>query len=444
MEETLKVVMAAVRRDVTSNDSEHNKPGLAGGLPGTGGNLSLMEPFPSPLGPDNLTSSCACNVTTLFSDFQSNVEDQLEHRIATVIWQVCPVILFLFGTFGNVLILLMLRRLRLGRTSMHIYLRALAISDLCVLYTGLLRWWIYWTFDLDLRKQHTSLCKAHVWLVYVSLSVSAWLLVVMTLERTCSACLPHRVNTFCTKRRACMLIGFIVVFHCCIQSHFLFGLTVHNTNGTFVCDAISDEYRYFVHEIWPLVDLCVLSLLPFVCLIIGNAIIVWKTFLSLKTAAELNLTSGTNAMMRRRHASSMTAILLGLSAIFLLTTSPTCVYNMWERGGSALEVGSTAQGKARLELAWAVVNIIMYCNNTFNFYLYCLTGRKFRHEMQRQFSRHRTESHSNVLSAPSAAQLHKFVMSDVKKNGVVQENGQVSVFSPGRLSVRARPSNAFL
>lgn len=342
--------------------------------------------------------------------------------------------LFLFGTVGNILILLIMRTHRLGRTSMHVYLRALAVSDLCVLYTGLLRWWVIWSFGVDLRNQHALLCKIHTWMVYVAIYVSAWLLVFMTLERTCSACIPHRVNMFCTKRRACYLIVFIVLFQLCMQSHFLFGLAVldKGRNGTQECRAVSKEYDFFIHNLYPFVDLVLLSLIPFILVILGNIIIIWKTFLSLRTAAELNLTSGKSALLRRRRASSMTVILLCLSALFLLTTSPTCVFNMWERGESAKAALKTPVGIARTELTWASVNIIMYCNNTFNFYLYCLSGRKFRNEIRRQFSWKYTDTQSIVLSAPSL-QLHRVPHKDQKRcsseenGGLLQKSGESGV-----------------
>ncbi|CAG5134443.1 unnamed protein product [Candidula unifasciata] len=350
-------------------------------------------------------------------------------------FQTCPVILFLFGTVGNILILFMLRTLRLGRTSMHVFLRALAVSDLCVLYTGLLRWWMVWSFGVDLRNQHTLLCKVHTWMVYVALYVSAWLLVFMTLERTCSACLPHRVNTFCTKRRACFLIAFIVIFQVCMQSHFLFGMTLAENNDTgefnksgkfndsrkLTCLEISQEYHFFIHNVYPLVDLVLLSLIPFILVILGNVVIIWKTFLSLRTAARLNLTSNKSANLRRRRASSMTIILVCLSALFLLTTSPTCVFNMWERGVGGPDAMVAAMGSAKYELVWAIVSIVMYCNNTFNFYLYCLSGRKFRNEIRRQFSRRRTDSQSVVFSAPSL-QLHRFQRPSLVKGYIAHSN----------------------
>ncbi|XP_059157508.1 growth hormone secretagogue receptor type 1-like [Physella acuta] len=346
---------------------------------------------------------------------------------------VCPVALFLFGTIGNLLILLTLRNLRLGRSSMHLYLRALAISDLLVLYTGLLRQWLAWTFDVDLRDQHVILCKLHTWLLHVTLYTSSWLLVVMTLERSCSACFPHRVSSFCTKRRACLVILVIVASQLAIQSHFLIGLSlVPNPSNVTVCAASSTQYDFVVNTILPIADVVLLSLLPFLFVIVGNVVIVWRAFLSLKTAAELSLTFSKNVLQRKRRTSSMTIILIGLSAIFLLTTSPSCVYNLWELGGGD---DSSVHGAARAELAWALVNILMYCNNTFNFYLYCLSGRKFRNEMRRQFSRPHTDSLSNAPSGVSV-QMQRLAHSDVYNSSYSPLTYQTSLI--------ARQSNAYL
>uniref|UniRef100_A0A2C9KBK2 G-protein coupled receptors family 1 profile domain-containing protein n=1 Tax=Biomphalaria glabrata TaxID=6526 RepID=A0A2C9KBK2_BIOGL len=374
------------------------------------------------------------------------LKNETEYKVAEIIWQVCPVLLFIFGTLGNVLIIMMMRTLRLGRTSMHIYLRALAISDMCVLYSGLLRQWIFYTFDVDLRNLNDIVCKIHTWMVYVSIYSSAWLLVVMTLERTCSACLPHRVSTFCTKRRAFIVILFIVLFQAVMQGHFLVGLSVSvsddGKNET-ACRPCYGRYDSFVHSIYPVIDMVLLSLLPFIFVIVGNAVIVWKTFLSLKTAAELNLTSGKNALLRRRRASSMTIILLGLSAIFLLTTSPTCVYNIWELSGGLEKIKNSSKLASKAELAWALVNIIMYCNNTFNFYLYCLSGRKFRNELHRQFSKRRTDSQSNAMSAPSI-QIHRFHQNDSKSKSLPEHQNGLTRQLSYQSSIYGRTSNAYL
>ncbi|GFO49263.1 growth hormone secretagogue receptor type 1-like [Plakobranchus ocellatus] len=423
------------------------------------------------------------NTTT---DFNEEMKKEIEYKVAALIWKICPGILYLFGTVGNVLILKCLRSLRLGPATMHIYLKALAISDLLALYSGLLRHWLIWLVETDIRDFHQVVCRFHTFLVYVAQYVSTWLLVMMTLERTCSACFPYRVNTFCTKRRAWMIILTIVVTHCIFNAHFLFLLSLEgrgsggpvgetnirsnvserttlNSSVTTsyssriysTCDGSSEQYYYFLHDILPLIETCTLSLVPFILVMLGNITIVCKTYISLRTAVELNVASNHSTKRRRRRASTMTVMLLLISALFLVTSASTCVYNTWERSTTAMQMNKDPKGAAQIELAWACVNIIMYCNNTFNFYLYCLSGKKFRSEIKRQLSRRRTESHSNVMSGFSLQPQARYRQSQDLRNGQTDVSGlgnghQNSYQAKKTMSVRHKAgsgtnqSNAYL
>ena len=51
--------------------------------------------------------------------------------------------------------------------SMSLFFAALAVSDLALLYTELLRQWLYRTVTLDLRARHDVICKIHVLVVLV-------------------------------------------------------------------------------------------------------------------------------------------------------------------------------------------------------------------------------------------------------------------------------------
>ncbi|RUS89087.1 hypothetical protein EGW08_003150 [Elysia chlorotica] len=392
------------------------------------------------------------------------VMGHMEYKVAEKIWQIGPVLLFLFGTIGNVWTLVIMRQWNLGSRSnnMQVYMIFLAVSDLMVLYSGLLRNWITWTFGRDVRLLSTPVCKGHTFLVYVSIYVSTWLLVIMTLERTCSACMPTRISSLCTRRRAYITIISIVLFHVGLHLHFLRTTVpsvsiVHVPGGTYVCDAGTVEYGYYIHRIWPVMDVFLLSIIPSALVLLGNLIIVWKAKVSLWTAQELNVS--TNSRARRKRFSSMTVMLGLISSLFVLTSLPTCVYNLWERTDTAIAMSQTPRGAATIELMWAFVNVVMYCNNTFNFYLYLLSGRKFRKAVSRQLSRRRTESQSNVISGYSF-QLHaRFNHAQDSRNGHAssksQGNGlnrkfQLSQHARKQCSVKYKPcdisnqSNAYL
>ena len=131
-------------------------------------------------------------------------ESLAPYQVAVTLWQVSPPVILLLGTFGNCMTLVILRTMPRGGSSgsMSLFFAALAVSDLALLYTGLLRQWLYRTFMLDVRELHDVICKIHVFVVYLSRMTSAWFLVAMTMQRVVSVMLPHRVGLLSTRRKA--------------------------------------------------------------------------------------------------------------------------------------------------------------------------------------------------------------------------------------------------
>ncbi|KAK7103629.1 cysteinyl leukotriene receptor 1-like [Littorina saxatilis] len=313
------------------------------------------------------------------------MEDTPEFKASVKVWQYCPPFLFVFGTFGNVMTVVILRRMNMKRSAMPVYLTALAVSDTCLLYTGLLRRWVMNVFDLDFRTLHSAVCKLHTWLVYAVTIVSAWILMFMTVERAISVWKPHHVSLLCTRKKAAVIVVGIVVFSLVANAHLLYGVDVMDVgNGTKVCFAPDEDYLYFFDAVWSWADLTLASLLPFTVLLIGNTLILWKVSLSARAARYLGSVRPDDVMQRKKTTSSMTITLVALSIIFFFLTSPVCVYNIIEHYvEEELEKNPSARGSAKLRLAWAAVNVLMYTNSTVNFYLYCLSGAKFRQELRR-------------------------------------------------------------
>ena len=132
------------------------------------------------------------------------LESTAPYRAAETLWKVCPPVILLLGTFGNSMILAILRIMPQGaaRGAMSLFFAALAVSDLVLLYTGLLRQWLIYTMTLELRNLHDVMCKLHLFAVYLSAMTSAWFLVAMTWQRVVSVMWPHRIGLLSTRRRA--------------------------------------------------------------------------------------------------------------------------------------------------------------------------------------------------------------------------------------------------
>ena len=320
--------------------------------------------------------------------------DYTEYKAGLMIWKVVPPILIIVGTIGNILSILVLTRRSIRVSTTALYLTFLAFSDLCVLYTGLLRQWLIYLFEYDVRHVSNAGCKIHIWLLYTSLDFSAWILIAVTLERVISAWCPYSAKTKCSRKYATALVVAILIFLLGLNSHLLYGM-VHkeqldeSTNATITskCVEINDKYGDFFNLTWPWIDLCAFCLIPFSVIVIGNGFILFKVIKSQrKTKARIvpSINTGETRPSHRTTSkhSSMTAMLFTLNMVFLVTTSPVSIYNI---GYTHWVSDGTHQTYASLDLWWAIVNMLMYTNNSLNFLLYCLSGTRFRQEVKRLF-----------------------------------------------------------
>jgi hypothetical protein len=230
--------------------------------------------------------------------------------------------------------------------------------------------------------------------VYSSLDFSAWILIAVTLERVISAWLPHKARTLCTKKYAISLLIAIAVFILLLNAHLLYGMVFIyrlNENGVTIvekCVEINADYRTFFNVSWPWIDFCAFCFIPFTVIVIGNALILFKVIKSqrkVQSRVVPSVQSGNRPVISSKHAgkqSSMTAMLFTLNVVFLVSTSPVSIYNIgypyWSENASEHKF-------AQLDFWWAIVNMLMYMNNSLNFLLYCLSGTKFRLEVVRIF-----------------------------------------------------------
>ena len=318
----------------------------------------------------------------------------VEYKAGELIWQIVPPILIILGSVGNCLSILVLTRRCIRSSTTALYLTVLAFSDLFVLYTGLLRQWLIYLFEVDVREVSEFGCKLNIWLVYSSLDFSAWILIVVTLERVISAWFPHNAKTLCTKKWAISLLVAVAVFILLLNAHLLYGMvfiysvTKDGRQDVEKCIEINEDYRNFFNVSWPWIDFCAFCFIPFTVLVIGNALILFKVLKShrkVKSRVVPSIHSGNRATATSKHVSkqsSMTAMLFTLNVVFLLSTSPISIYNIgypyWSENVSAHKI-------AQLDFWWAIVNMLMYMNNSLNFLLYCLSGTKFRREVVQIF-----------------------------------------------------------
>ena len=312
--------------------------------------------------------------------------DRVEYKIGDGLWIYMSPCLMTFGLVGNILVFVVLSTSSMRRTTTSLYLRFLAVVDVMVLYTALLKTWIYYVFEYDIREQNSIVCKIHIWVSFWTDYTSTWLLVAVTLERCVSVWFPHKVKLIFTKHKTYIIIVSIMVFMALLSSHFLYGvgLNVKTTDNETVvefCDFISQSYYNFHRYIWPWIDYCFYSVFPSFILVFCNIAIIYRVKVSSQHILR-NESSNSNAIhnrsvaSRKSQASSLTAMLLITSTAYVVLTTPVCVMVIYKNiFGSDLD-------DAMQSLVWAILSMMQYMNNCVNFVLYCVTGTRFRAELR--------------------------------------------------------------
>ena len=122
-------------------------------------------------------------------DFSAQVANHPLAQAAAWLYRLRLFFIFIPGAFGNVVILVLQRRIagQLKDTVLPVFTSALAVSDLIML-TCLS--WIYglYYYGIDLFSMHEIPCRFLFFLLFVCANTSSWFLVSMTTHRAVTSC----------------------------------------------------------------------------------------------------------------------------------------------------------------------------------------------------------------------------------------------------------------
>ena len=285
-----------------------------------------------------------------------------------------PLILIL-GTVGNILSILVMLRKSLRMSTTSLYLTVLAITDLILLYVGLLREWIHHYFLIEgSPKGCTSLISMITFIIYFE----AWIIVSVSLERLVAVWFPIKHKYYFTRPKAAM--GLVILAIHLVIAAFNFYYTLDGTT----CHP-KDNYITFVLFIYPWIDMVIATLLPVIIMLSSTIAIVWKLIKRKKK-------------IKKKEVSSMTITLVTVNLTFLITTCPICIVLI--AFPIMMEHGETTAEEFHLYVTTEdVLTLLYYINNAINFVLYCLSGRRFRRELLTIFGLKNRISPGNMIGS---------------------------------------------
>ena len=307
-----------------------------------------------------------------------------------MMWKVIPPIIISIGTIGNILTKIVLIRQIKRLSSTAMFLLTLAVSDTVILWCGPFRNWYNEMWEIDIRILSDVSCKLQLYLTYVSIHMSSWLLVAVTMERVLSVVLPHRVKLLCTTTKAGIVIVVITVLVFAVDVIIPVSQALDGYQKNFDCTPTTKKYLDFRDNYFMWIDFCVAFACPFVILLFGNILIIVRLAKSHSNRVKMNATRGQTKGKSPREGRSITLLLVSLCFVFFITMSPVSIYQVWYpyRFEEILAMTDPyAQWDAYQYFLFqhAVVNIVGYTNASTNFLLYVFSGSKFRGELKALF-----------------------------------------------------------
>lgn len=291
--------------------------------------------------------------------------------VGLLLWML-PIIITI-GTIGNIFSFIVMLQREMRQTSTFFYLAALAVADTVVLFMSALKTWIRLFSGFEMLHISSASCKTFMFFTYLSLHLSAWLIVAVTVERFIVVWFPLKATSICnTKRAKCTTAGLALTF-ILLNIHLFWNaeLITSPRSGRSMC-AMTQNNRFLYHEVLPWLHLTLYSFLPCVCLLVFNILII----LSLVKHRQIITSQMTKDDRRTRYNHRKLAVtLLCISFVWILTTTPSALYTVLP-----LRAKSMSQ-EALYFFIKVICYIFMYVNHSINFFLYCITGQAFRRQL---------------------------------------------------------------
>ena len=294
-----------------------------------------------------------------------------EAKLTCLLDSYLPPVLISIGTPCNILIILVMRSKPFREISTSFYMTVTAVIDTASLVVALPVHYLYVNFPEIFQHVRTwdSMCIFFNIFGWGTSDLGIFLTVAMTVERAIAIRFPLRALTICSVKKAKRVVVFTFLFECVKLSYFTFKSKV--VDATVKSHLCTTEQDYTIENIVPWIHASILAV-SYCLMIAGNIIIIIFIRQSSrgKMASVGRRTSRADASANNRQVSLMLVV---DSCCLVVCTLPFAVINILI-GQFKLLPGAEG-GK---NLAFTGSFYLLYVNRCLNFFLYCVSGARFR------------------------------------------------------------------
>lgn len=298
------------------------------------------------------------------------------HQILPQILLYYGYIVLPIGIISNIFAILILSQKTQRRIAINFYLTALSVSDVFALSICLMDKWLRFVYDIHIRNSSILLCKALPFFDKIFLSLSSWIVAIITTERAVAVSSPLGSNFTRSRKkmkRICMFfitITVLGVVYSPVLFYYKFTEKVNANNET--SKTICREFEPEIYErVKYVIFYCIYCFIPsIVCTIcvyfIVKHLLERKKFLTSQSQIHDNHLNQNNKNMR---------LILSINILFFVFTVPFSLTGML-----VTFTDKTTDFQKALVPIYTFVHIFSYTNNVLNFFVYIASGRSFRQE----------------------------------------------------------------
>lgn len=205
---------------------------------------------------------------------------------------------------------------------------------------------------------------------------SVWLTVVLAIERYVAICRPFLAVWLCTVRKARAIIGvvFLLAAACRLPNFWEKRLAVYydpDTNKTIYYPEdteLCDNPLYTTYLV--LVDALLVSVLPFILLVVLNVLLIVQVRSSTKYL-QRNSRGSTGCIVAQKEEQQVTVMLISVIIVFFICTAPYLTYT------AINSINSFDTSASGIHLLRYVTILLLTLKSAINFIVYCWFSEKF-------------------------------------------------------------------
>ena len=315
--------------------------------------------------------------TENLSVFMDEVETLMTYKVASIFKQYWFAVLLPIGLIGNTLSFLVMIKPNNRRVSTCIYMAAISVNDNLMMCLALDTWLL--TTE-NMYERNLWGCKSKAYLVSFCTQTSTYLVLTMTIDKYVAIKWPHKAATYSTPTRTIAIsLGVIICALCYNIPHLFSSNLIKN-----LC--VGYALGGTITKIYSWISFLVNFIIPLSMLIHMNYAIIKAVKNSQKfigTNTGINGRKKDQGMdVRQKNMKSaenqLTIMLLLVTVLFLVLLLPAYIRFIY-----STFVGRETPAKYAISvLMFEVTHKLYNTNNGINFFLYCISGKRFRNDLK--------------------------------------------------------------